>query len=137
MICTPSKIKIATFFATWREAADADAAATLPFIISAMPQTGQNPGLSYAFSSAPPPHGGQTYSSAVIAASAVAGGDRTSPPETNQESNNTNTRCPFTRILFPFAICGCGLASTLDGFIDTSLHVFERCTAPLDHLQDE
>src|SRR6266404_1384796 len=107
MICTPSKIRIATFFATSREVAGADAAATLPFIISAMPQTGQNPGLSYTFSSAPHPHGGQTYSSRVIAASAVAGGDRNGPPETNPASNNTNTRCSFTRILFPFTICGC------------------------------
>src|ERR1700730_4360896 len=120
MICTPSKIRIATFFAASREVAGVDAAATLPFMISAMPQTGQNPGLSYTFSSAPHTHGGQTYCSTVIAASAVIGGDSNNPTETNPASNNTNTSCFFTRMLFPFAICGCALAGTINCFIDTS-----------------
>src|SRR5215468_2815484 len=101
MICTLSKIRIATFL-TGRCEADGFGTGLLPFIIKLIPQTEQVPGLSKTLSSSPHPQGGQTYSSLTAAPATSAGVHANAPMQTIATIRNSVARCFCTRNLCLF-----------------------------------
>src|SRR5262249_2469795 len=92
MICTLSKIRIATFL-RGRCEVDGFGTGVLPLIISVIPQTEHVPGLSKILSSSPHPQGGQTYSSLTAAAATFVGVETDAPMQTIPTIRKIFARC--------------------------------------------